>query len=289
MQNRLIETHPLSFSKEWPDNIIVLENRGNPPQVKWSFHSEVTESNTPDNSKREYIQKWIPMDDEENYNRLKKEGFKNKFTADSFVYELNKHGFRCDNFDTLDLSKKSIIYLGDSHTFGIGSPEEDIWCSILHKSLQEHYNTKFNLINLGIGGGSVDDYLRLVPYIKKFNAHMIVSFTPPMHRMLMPHTDGAEYCTPHTPKSNITLGYNRLLLIDAYFKYKYDMALQVINSISDALNIKFYEDASLREMEEFEKLNNISFEDNYNRDGAHFNRKIHDIIAKSYFKMITER
>ncbi len=57
MQNRLIETHPLSFSKEWPDNIIVLENRGNPPRVNWSFHgnSKVTESNTPDNSKREYI------------------------------------------------------------------------------------------------------------------------------------------------------------------------------------------------------------------------------------------
>jgi hypothetical protein len=67
------------------------------------------------------------------------------------------------------------------------------------------------------------------------------------------------------------------------------MVLQVINSISDALNIKFYEDASLRDRDEFEKLNNISFEDNYNRDGVHFNRKIHDIIAKSFFKMITER
>jgi len=277
---QLTDSHPLSFSKEWPDNIIILVNEENPARVNWSFPSEASESDTPVNSKREYIQQWIPMDTEENYNRLEKEGFKNRFTADSFVYELNKNGFRCDNFDTLDLSKKSIIYLGDSHTFGIGSPEEDIWCSILHKSLQEHYNTNFNLINLGIGGGSFDDYLRLIPYIKKFNPHMIVSYNPPMYRMLIPHPKGAEYCYPGVEKSNINLGYNRLLLID--------MTLQVIKSLADALNIQFYQE-NIDRVFTAEVIDSFLAIGNHgkNRDGEHNDREVHGVIAKYYFKMIT--
>lgn len=290
MRYNLKDSHPLSFSKEWPDNIIILVNQENPTRVNWSFPSEAPESDTPVNSKREYIQQWIPMDTEENYNRLEKEGFKNRFTADSFVYELNKNGFRCDNFDTLDLSKKSIIYLGDSHTFGIGAPEEDIWCSILHKSLQEHYDTTFNLINLGIGGGSFDDYLRLMPYIKKFNPHMIVSYNPPMYRMFVPHTTGAEYCYPGVEKSNTTLGYNRLLLIDEYFEYKYDMTLQVIKSLADGLNIQFYQENISRVFTD-KVIDSFLAMGNHgkNRDGVHYSREIHEIVAKYYFTMITEK
>ena len=283
MRYKLEETHPLSFSKEWPNNSIL----GN------LAHSWTNYKN-PDNPNRTYGVTWIPMDNEKNFNQLKKEGFPNRFTADSFNYEVNVHGFRCDDFDTIDFSKKSIVYLGCSHTFGIGSPEEDIWCSILHKLLQEHHNTEYNLINLGIGGGNIDDYLRFMPYYKKFNPHMIVSCTPPMHRMILQQDedeDGYEnYKGFWTEKNKNTNSFHELLKYnDAYFIYKYDMKLQVVKSITDVMNIEFYE-ANIRDtFFDLVELKMKLGDKAHNRDGCHFAREIHEKFATSYFKKITEK
>jgi hypothetical protein len=279
MRYKLKDTHPLSFSKDWPETTL------------FSYAKDWSEHKTPDNPNRTYNPTWIPMDTEENFNRLKKEGFPNRFDANSFNYETNKHGFRCDEFDTIDFTKKSIVYLGCSHTFGIGSPEEDIWCSILHKLLQEHYNTKFNLINLGVQGGTIDDYLRFIPYLKKFNPHMIVSFTPPIHRMIIPYRNRADYCSPVSEKNKKTNAFYQLLKYnDEYFIYKYDMTLQVVKSVADIMNIEFYE-ANMFENMNF-NLDNLELDRNcniHNRDGNHFSREIHEIVATSYFKMITEK
>ena len=283
MRYKLEETHPLSFSKEWPENVIL----GN------LAHSWTNYKN-PDNPNRTYGVTWIPMDNEKNFNQLKKEGFPNRFTADSFNYEVNVHGFRCDDFDTIDFSKKSIVYLGCSHTFGIGSPEEDIWCSILHKLLQEHHNTEFNYVNLGVGGGCIDDYLRFMPYIKKFNPHMIVSCTPPMHRMILPYDEDTHGYDTYKglwseKDKNINAFHQLLKYNDEYFIYKYDMILQVVKSITDAMNIEFYE-ANIRDtFFDLEELITKLGDKAHNRDGCHFARELHEILATSYFKMITEK
>jgi hypothetical protein len=284
MRDRLKNSHPFSFSKDWPDNVIL----GN-LSYGWTNYKN------PDNPNRTHGITWIPMDTEENYNKLKKEGYYslNKSVVENFKYEVNSNGFRCDNFDTIDFSKKSIVYLGCSHTFGIGSPEEDIWCSMLHKLLQEHYNIKFNFINLGVPGGSIDDCLRFIPYFKKFNPHMIISCNPTLHRMIIPHDSeqSVGYYSAGCVRTPENRGYHELLKhSDEYFIYKYNMTLQVVKSVSDAMNIEFYESNILSDnwLEHFsgveEKLGNI-----HNRDGAHYNRKIHDIVTSFYFKMITER
>ena len=287
MRYKLEETHPLSFSKEWPNNSI-LGNLSN------KTYRESLGSKTSNTTNRTYSFKWIPMDNEENFNRLKKEGFPNRFTADSFNYEVNAHGFRCDDFNALDFTKQSIVYLGCSHTFGIGSPEEDIWCSILHKLLQEHHNTEFNYVNLGVGGGCIDDYLRFMPYIKKFNPHMIVSCTPPMHRMILPYDEDTHGYDTYKglwseKDKNINAFHQLLKYNDEYFIYKYDMILQVVKSITDAMNIEFYE-ANIRDtFFDLEELITKLGDKAHNRDGCHFARELHEILATSYFKKITEK
>jgi hypothetical protein len=279
MRYTLKDSHPLSFSKEWPENVIL----GN-----------LIDFRTSDNTNRTYSVPWIPMDTEENFNQLVRKGFPNKFDADSFNYELGKHGFRCDDFDTIDFTKQSIVYLGCSHTFGIGSSEEDIWCSILHKLLQEHHNTEFNYINLGVGGGCIDDYLRFMPYMKKFNPHTIISCTPPMHRMLLPYDEDVNgydtYKGFWTEKNRNTNSYHELLKYNnEYFIYKYDMILQVVKSITDAMNIEFYEGNIRDTFFDLEEIK-IQYGDKaHNRDGVHFSREIHEILATSYFKKITEK
>jgi len=283
MRYKTKDTHPLSFSTDWPNNA-VLGNLAH----RWANYKN------PDNPNRTYNPTWIAIDTEERFNRLKKEGFPNRFDANSFNYETNKHGFRCDDFDTMDFTKKSIVYLGCSHTFGIGSPEEDIWCSILHKLLQEHHNTEFNFINLGIGSGCVDDYLRFVPYYKKFNPHMIVSSNPGMHRMIIPSDEDNHGCPTHlglwSEKNRNTNAFHQLLKFnDEYFIYKYDMTLQVVKSVADIMNIEFYE-ANLRDT--FFDLGELKMklgDKAHNRDGCHFAREIHEKFATSFFKKITEK
>ena len=279
MRYTLEDSHPLSFSKEWPQNAIL---------------GDLSDSSTSDNTNRTYSLKWVPMDTEDNFNQLKKDGFPNRFDVDSFNYEVNIHGFRCDDFNTFDFTKQSIVYLGCSHTFGIGSPEEDIWCSILHKLLQEHYNTEFNLINLGVGGGCIDDYLRFMPYIKKFNPHMIISCTSPMHRMLLPYDEDIHgydsYKGLWSEKNRNNNAFHELLKYNnEYFIYKYDMILQVVKSITDAMNIEFYK-ANIRDtFFDLEEMK-IQYGDKaHNRDGFHFSREIHEIFANNYFRKITEK
>lgn len=296
MRDRLKESHPFSFSKDWPENPVVnsgMDKQGYPYK-------------TPVNTNRMYNPTWIPMDTQENYNRLKKKGYysSNKFAVESFKYELNKHGFRCDDFNTIDFSKKSIVYLGCSHTFGIGSPEEDIWCSMLHKLLQEHYNTEFNLINLGVPGGSIDDYLRFIPYFKKFNPYMIISGNPAVHRMIIPHSSVGN---PHSSEPILgyysvgcestpgSKGFRELLKYsDEYFIYKYNMTLEVVKSITDEMNIEFYEsniltDTEVRMEKVLNQIKELKPSNTTNRDGGHYNRLIHEIVTSFYFEMITER
>jgi hypothetical protein len=278
MRHKLKDTHPLSFSKEWPENVIL----GN-----------LKDSKTTDNTNRTYSLTWIPMDTEENFNQLVRKGFPNKFDADSFNYELGKHGFRCDDFDTIDFTKQSIVYLGCSHTFGIGSPEEDIWCSILHKLLQEHHNTEFNYINLGVGGGCIDDYLRFMPYMKKFNPHTIISCTPPTHRMILCNEVGAGYMGTWLRKSiNHQNDYNAFFELlkynEEYFLYKYDMTLHAIKSLADAMEIEFHE-ANIRDtFFDIEEVKTQLGDEAHGRDGSHYSRKIHEMFATSYFKKMTE-
>jgi len=56
------------------------------------------------------------------------------------------------------------------------------------------------------------------------------------------------------------------------------------------MNIEFYE-ANMFENMNF-NLDHLELDRNcniHNRDGNHFSREIHEIVATSYFKMITEK
>ena len=122
---------------------------------------------------------------------------------------------------------------------------------------------------------------------------MIISCNPTLHRMIIPHNSeqSVGYYSAGCVRTPENRGYHELLKhSDEYFIYKYNMTLQVVKSVSDAMNIEFYESNILSDnwLEHFsgveEKLGNI-----HNRDGAHYNRKIHDIVTSFYFKMITGR
>jgi hypothetical protein len=117
---------------------------------------------------------WLPMDTYElyqqnlvnRYDELKR----NDWINNPFTYDFNSLGFRCNEFT----SDTSIMFLGCSHTIGIGLPQEVIWPELVSTQLN------VNCINLGIGGSSCDTAFRLCHgYINKIKPKVVIFMIPP--------------------------------------------------------------------------------------------------------------
>ena len=79
--------------------------------------------------------KWLPWDTEERYienlklnpQALENNGWINK----EFTYQFNSFAFRCEEFT----NDPSILFLGCSHTVGVGLPIEHTWPTVVANKL----------------------------------------------------------------------------------------------------------------------------------------------------------
>ena len=98
---------------------------------------------------------WVPMDTKELYQKNLKENYQllkeNNWIDNHFTYKFNSHGFRCEEFTT----EPSVMFLGCSHTCGIGLPIDTIWPELVSQQLN------MRCANLGIGSSSNDTAFRL--------------------------------------------------------------------------------------------------------------------------------
>jgi len=104
------------------------------------------------------------------YDILEKYGWVDNY----FTYTFNSHGFRCGEFT----DSPTIMFLGCSHTMGIGIPEHCRWSDIVANSLN------LKCANLGIGGGSTDTAFRLCyGWIDRIKPTIVVFREPPGVRL----------------------------------------------------------------------------------------------------------
>lgn len=86
-----------------------------------------------------------------------------KFTHDGLdgkLYKVNRHGYRCPEFPSKSLEGgKNVVVLGCSHTFGIGSSDDELWVNLFEKKLQ---NNRLRFWNLGQPGASGDLIVRIL-------------------------------------------------------------------------------------------------------------------------------
>ncbi len=121
---------------------------------------------------------WLSSDSEELYEKnLKSRSAElTKFGWDrtGIEYAFNQNGFRCAEFD----ASPGIIFLGCSHTMGIGLPESKIWTSLV--------STKLGLRcwNLGLGGSSNDVAFRMAyNWVPKLTGKICVLMAPDRSRL----------------------------------------------------------------------------------------------------------
>lgn len=138
---------------------------------------------------------WWPTDTEKNWqiNKVKhpKVLKKRKWRKDSIEYTFNSKGFRSIEFKH---EPNSIVWLGCSHTIGIGLPKEYTFAAIVSKHL------RLANFNLGIGGAANSTCFRVglywIPIIKP---KYVVYIAP--HAFRLEHHVGArvyKQMNPHT-------------------------------------------------------------------------------------------
>jgi hypothetical protein len=295
------------LTAEYPQNFRYAENCLPRDPILGSKNPKLSKN-------RSESSQWNSSDNEDNYLKTKESRRKNRqhehtYKPTDFYYDVNKNGFRCDDFETMDFSKKSIIYLGCSHTFGVGLPEEEVWTYKVHKMTEEWQKTTYNYINLGSSGVGPDFYLHLIPYFKKLNPAYVFSYTPEIHRITLVNQDGWIFrALPEMLDSGAMtlmkynkMAYKNLVMSgDNFFEYKKQISLGNINSLSEVLNFKFTEMPStkclgdyIEEYDWLEELHTNRFDEDGNekenaRDDAHYPAQYHTMVSKIIMSKLKE-
>src|ERR1035437_5443933 len=112
-----------------------------------------------DSKNNERIFSWFGTDSYENYI---KNGNK-IFSKDCITYDINSFGYRTKEFDQINKDAFQILVCGCSQTFGMGLRIEMRYGEQLKELIQQKYNLQeIEIINLGIGGRSIDFVVRTI-------------------------------------------------------------------------------------------------------------------------------
>lgn len=101
------------------------------------------------------------------------------------TYKFNSHGFRADEFDPSD---PGVMFIGCSHTLGVGLPVESTWTHLVSTLL------KLKNYNLGIGGSSNDTAFRLAHYwIEQLKPSLVIFLSADRSRLELHINDDQLY------------------------------------------------------------------------------------------------
>lgn len=220
------------------------------------------------------------MDTEKLYlQNLSKFNGENNWKDVDISYDFNSYGFRCDEFT----SDNNIVFLGCSHTLGVGLPLENTFAYNVSKSLN------LKMCNLGKGGGALDTCFRLAYY-------WLNILQPKIVVCQMPEETRLELRDNLSNVENVDLWRIESLLHYTHRFYKRHWVrfpeqyilhqhknLLAIKSLCQQLNIKLVVlDQNI--------LTSITSSDrDYARDLAHFGRKTHEKLANIVLGKINEQ
>lgn len=93
-------------------------------------------------------------------------------------YKINKQGYRHDgNVEDFLETTGGIMYVGDSHTMGIGMPFEETWTYLAHHN--NPFAKQHRYLNMGCPGYGIDSYYRMLKYyVPKVKPKLVVISYP---------------------------------------------------------------------------------------------------------------
>jgi hypothetical protein len=230
---------------------------------------------------------WLPMDTNELFLKHQRNKHTRKklkelnWTEDSIEYKFNSQGFRSDNFDS---KGDSIVFLGCSHTIGIGINFEDTASYIVSRQLG------YNCFNLGLGGGSNDTCFRFAyHWIEKLSPKIVVLIAPSIYRFEIAddrrsYKNGFEILKASSPiLKEYRLFYRQWIDNDDNSYFNFHKNVLAINKICDMNGAKFV-------CTDFDQVDPRTFSDsdNFARDLAHAGRLPNREKANEILNLIGE-
>lgn len=131
-----MKTDSVDLSKWWQEGI---------PNIDDVTHGAINPKST--------TLKWFGMDNEDFYNKVTPPHAKWHYNKNNVNYTFNRYGYRGD--DPNLPADFTVLVSGDSHSFGIGLDDEEVWTHQFKLLLQKQY-PKCKIVNLSCPGGSND-------------------------------------------------------------------------------------------------------------------------------------
>ena len=229
---------------------------------------------------------WWPMDTETLFlSNLKK--YPNDesllyYLNNPIQYKVNQYGFRTDSPFKLD--NVGNVFLGCSHTFGIGHHLENTWSYKLNQKIGGDF------FNMASPGNSVQMSYRILEYwYDKLEIKNIFHFQPLYHRYLFYN----DVNTTHNLDNIINVNTDNLgefefgdltcpLLSDYNLKVEYRVYTNAINSIANSIGANYY--VYIPSTHNFLPEENL--DDVKARDLAHLTVNEHHSIFDRFYKKI---
>ena len=226
---------------------------------------------------------WYAMDTEELFNSNLKADPTNKhllhYQKHPFTYKTNEYGFRTE--DSFDTKEAGNVYLGDSHTFGIGLPIENTWSYLVNKEV----GGKF--FNLGIpGSGSATALRTLLNWSNKLNIERIFHYAPLYARY--EYIIRGRNTTIDCIHSIFNTGDLKHSLVDENYITRYTLTnILAIQAVADKLNVPYYVITDKEAHNRFEPGHN----DDLNgtilaRDLIHYSNTEHKIFSELFLEKV---
>ena len=232
---------------------------------------------------------WIPNDTKSFfYSNLEKypdNKTLNYYLNNPIDYKLNNFGFRTpDNFKSNEWGN---VFLGCSHTFGIGHHLENVWSY----KLNQYVGGKF--WNLGIGGTGIMTHFRLLlQFYKKFKIKNIFHYTPhqyPRYEFIINNIPttfrlSTEYSEPELTKNIKQFGnlYETSLTNFDQIDLNHITYLNACKGLAEEIGCNYYVITDERTTVNPIETNGILGA----RDLNHYNVNIQQSICDDFIKMI---
>jgi len=242
----------------------------------------------------------------------------------TYSYKYNNDGFRCDEFTTT--SELPVLFLGCSHTSGVGLELQDVWASKLLEKIKDHTGKKIPYWNLASPGSSIDRQAAVLEkYIHKLNPKLIFFLIPSIFRRRIALGDRVLDYRPTGMSVNdfgqrLILDLERaqsVLLDENYAAYESYKSLRAIDTLAKLKKSKIYYHIGIENQENnwVERCQNDSSQQpNWNivkticdrlssfnnlnvyfkcqdeaRDGSHLGKISHSEFAKNIFEKIKDQ
>jgi len=228
---------------------------------------------------------WCSTDNQAKFdiNCEKDVSFKMYWTSDEnqFGYHINRYGYRVSpKEETWTKDQDNIMFVGCSHTFGIGVDWKDTFVA----KIGEHLNT--NIMNLGSPGGSLDLSYRLaslwVPYIKPKKLFL---YTPPWPRIELIVNRDNDYTTFYALSHRNLDRHPEWSHLETLFTgenlmFNMDKNIKAIEKVAEENDVDFYCVHHVDHMDQTAGGNRLG------RDNGHGGKAWHDKVAEHFIGML---